>query len=221
MKALKQNWYIKLAIWVAVPLIATWYSAPARSEFNSQEKADSKISETVGLSNNDDSSMVPKYGRGGGGGRGCSRASAPRVAPRPVSRPVSQPRYTAPRVSRTATQRSRTSVRTQPTRATTAVRTQPIHPTTPISVRTQPVRPTKPISSVGRHPITPTTPPSSGFSRRPPSSVSSTGGRPPAVRPLFSGSGSVPGKLISLDLALDRGGLDQSDVTLFVAGTIG
>ena len=213
MKALKENGYINSAILVAVTLIVMLCSLPAWSDSTSQQNAISSGSKTSDVSGDDDSSMVPKYGRGGGG----ARASAPRVAPRPVSRPsysaprvsrpVSQPRYTAPRVSRTATQPSRTSVRTQPTRSTSAVRTQPTRPTTPTSVRTQPVRPTtssavrtqpihptSPISSVGRHPITPTTPPSSGFSRRPPSSVSSTGGRTPAVRPSFSGSGSVPGK---------------------------
>ncbi len=137
MKALKQNLYIKVAFFVSVMVVGTWYSGPAWSDSNSQEKTVTTISETAGQSQDDDSSMVPKYGRGGG----VSRASSPRVAPRPVSRPsyspprvsrpVSQPRYTAPRVSRPTTP-SRTSVRTQPTRTTSIVRTQPIRTTPPI-----------------------------------------------------------------------------------------
>ena len=127
MKALKENGYIKSAILVAVALIVMWCSLPVLSDSTSQQNAISSGSKTSDVSGDDDSSMIPEYGRGGGGSRGGSRASAPRVAPRPVSRPsysaprvsrpVSQPRYTAPRVSRTATQPSRTSVRTQPTRA--------------------------------------------------------------------------------------------------------
>ncbi len=122
MKPLKQYWHIKPVIFVAVTLLVTLYSAVAWSESNPQEKTVSGESQTVGLSGDEDSTMVPKYSRSG---QGSSRPSASRVAPRPVSRPsytpprvsrpVSQPRYTAPRTTRPATQPSRTTVRTQPT----------------------------------------------------------------------------------------------------------
>ncbi|MFH0958503.1 MAG: hypothetical protein V1897_07340 [Pseudomonadota bacterium] len=209
MKFLKQNRYIELTLFVAVTAIVVWCSAPAWSDSNFQEKTVSTTSEAPGLSNNDDSPMVPNYGRGGGGGGRMSRPSAPRVAPRPVSRPsysaprvsrpVSQPRYTAPRVSRPATTPSRTSVRTQPTRPTTptSLRTQPVRPTTSSTVRTQPVRPTTPISSVGRHPITPTTPTGSGLVRRPPSSVTSTSGQKPGTKPPTWVSSTGGGKPVS------------------------
>ena len=144
LKALKENGYINSAILVAVTLIVMLCPLPAWSDSTSQQNAISSGSKTSDVSGDDDSSMVPKYGRGGGG----SRASAPRVAPRPVSRPS----YSAPRVSRPTTTPSRTNVRTQPTRTTTPisnVRTQSTRTNTPISnVRTQSTRTTTPISNV-------------------------------------------------------------------------
>ncbi len=213
MKPLKQYRQIKPVIFVAVTLLVTLYSSVAWSESNPQKKTVYGESQTVGLSGDEDSTMVPKYSRGS---QASSKPSASRVAPRPVarpsytpprvSRPVNQPRYNAPRTSRPPTQPSRTTVRTQPTRRTvpTSVRTPP-NRTPPTSVvRTPPTRtpPTRtPPTSVVRTPPTSVvrTPPnrySSYFSCKDTantnscySSTRSVGwSNPPSTRPFSSSS---------------------------------